>query len=130
MCEFSQLPPGVMQDLTPLTQVHKVIMLNKYFAGFFFLNKCSQAFMDFFLPNNRNTIAELPESCKFTEDHGTSQDRAEFPLTPVTVYRNCVGSICMDPHVPNRANHPESALACATALLYFYLQLMCHRHLL
>lgn len=66
VCEFSQLLPRVMQDLTSLTQVHKVIILNKYFAGSFSL---INAHRHLFCPSNSNTIAELPESCKFT---GTS----------------------------------------------------------
>lgn len=65
MCEISQLPPSVMQDLTPLTQVHKVIILNKFSAGSFSLINGHRPLW-FFLPNFSNTIAELPESCKFT----------------------------------------------------------------
>lgn len=34
VCEFSQLPPGVMQDLAPLTQVHKMIILNTLQGNF------------------------------------------------------------------------------------------------
>lgn len=68
VCEFSQLLPGVMQDPTPQTQAHKVVLLNKYLAGNFTLINAHRP-LCLFLPNNSNTIAELPESCKFT---GTS----------------------------------------------------------
>lgn len=78
MCEFSQLPPGVMQDLTPLTQVNKVITLNKYFAGNFSLINAQRP-LCFFLLNFSNTIAELPESCKFTGRSLTLPGQSRIP---------------------------------------------------
>lgn len=125
MCEFSQLLPGVMQDLTPVPQVHEVIILNKYFAGNFALINAHRPLW-LFLSKNSNTTAELPESCKFTGISLNLPGQSRAPSD--TSNRNCVGSICTDPHVPKGANHPESALAispgCVTALLYFYFQLM------
>lgn len=99
MCEFSQPPPGVMQDPTPLTQVHKVIILNKYSAGFFFFSLINaHRLLWFLLPNNSNTIAELPESCKFTGRSLNLPGWSRIPSdTSTSVQEPCGFHLCGSP---------------------------------
>lgn len=63
-CQSSQLLPGVMQNLTPLAQTHKVVFLDLYFAGIFFLINVG-TFLGLFLPNDSDTSAVFLDSCKF-----------------------------------------------------------------
>lgn len=79
----SKLLPGVMQNLTPLTQIHKVIFIDLYFAGNFSLINVGRV-LGLFLPNDKDTIAEFLDSCKFASTPlslpAYPGDRAALPV--------------------------------------------------
>lgn len=79
----SKLLPGVMQNLTPLTKIHKVIFIDLYFAGNFSLINVGRV-LGLFLPYDKDTIAEFLDSCKFASTPlslpASPGDRAALPV--------------------------------------------------